>query len=115
MQCSGGGGVLGDAVAALQAASSGWPSHLQPGYTEPPATVSTAYARGDWAALLPEDGSLAHHAVLVALHEAAGELRALLTMARRPPRSLLRGPRAACSHAPMQCPISRPVWCAGHG
>ena len=64
----------------LQAASSGWPSHLQPGYTEPPATVSTAYGRGDWAALLPEDGSLAHHAVLVALHEAAGELRALLTM-----------------------------------
>ena len=74
------GGPLGDAAAALQAASAR-PEHLRPGYAEPPPTVSTAYARGDWAALLPEvpEAELSHHAVLVALYEAEGEVRVLLT------------------------------------
>ena len=73
------GGPLGDAAAALQAASAR-PEHLRPGYAEPPPTVSTAYARGDWAALLPEvpEAELSHHAVLVALYEAEGEVRIAL-------------------------------------
>ena len=43
--------------------------------------MSTAYARGDRAALLPEvpEAELSHHAVLVALYEAEGEVRVLLT------------------------------------
>ena len=88
--------MLAGAVAALQTHASGQPAHLDPGYSEPPATVSTAYSRGDWAALLPEEPSaLPHHAVLVALFQAeSGELRVLLT--QRDARLRAHGGEVSC-------------------
>ena len=88
--------MLADAVAALRAHASGRPDHLRPGYAEPPPTVSTAYSRGDWAALLPEEPSeVPHHAVLVALFEAeGGELRVLLT--QRNARLRAHGGEVSC-------------------